>query len=49
MTELFKDGDNVLNRIEKVFDFGTRNDVHHTNYFRQPETVKFIRESLGIG
>jgi hypothetical protein len=48
MTELFKDGDNVLNRIEKVFDFGTRNDVHHTNYFRQPETVKFIRESLGI-
>ena len=48
MTELFKDGDTVLNRIERVFDFGTRNDVHHTNYFRQPETVKFIRESLGI-
>lgn len=49
MTELFKDGDNVLSRIERVFDFGTRSDVHHTNYFRQPETVKFIRESLGIG
>ncbi len=49
MTELFKDGDNVLTRIERVFDFGTRNDVHHTNYFRQPETVKFIRESLNIG
>lgn len=48
MTELFKDGDKVLNRVEKVFDFGTRSDVHHTNYFRQPETVKFIRESLGI-
>jgi len=48
MTELFKNGDEVVKRIEKVLDLGTRNDVHHTNYFRQPETVKFIRESLGI-
>jgi len=48
MTELFKDGESVLNRIERTFDFGTRSDVHHTNYFRQPETIRFIRESLGI-
>ena len=27
-------------------DFGTNAVVHHTNYFEQPETVRFIRDKL---
>jgi hypothetical protein len=34
--------------IEKFFDFHTNPRVHHTVYFRQPETPTFIRECLGI-
>jgi len=34
--------------IEKLFDFATNPRVHHTVYFRQPETVTFITECLGI-
>lgn len=48
MTELFKDGETVQRRVEKTFDFGDQPRVHHTNYFQQEETIKFIRESLGV-
>jgi pimeloyl-ACP methyl ester carboxylesterase len=34
--------------IRKLHDFGRSNKVHHTVYFRQPETATFIRESLEI-
>ncbi|HET7871412.1 MAG TPA: hypothetical protein VFL42_02800, partial [Terriglobales bacterium] len=34
--------------VEKLLDFGENEKVHHTVYFRQPETVKFIAESLEI-
>jgi hypothetical protein len=33
---------------KRTLDFGTTADVHHTNYFRQAETVKFIRKSFEI-
>lgn len=32
--------------IGKILDFGTSNQVHHTNYFRQKATIDFISESL---
>jgi hypothetical protein len=32
----------------RVLDFATNGTVYHTNYFRQPKTVKFIGESLEI-
>lgn len=32
---------------DQVLDFGTTDVVHHTNYFAQPSTLDFIRESLG--
>lgn len=32
--------------IREWCDFGTSPLVHHTNYFAQPQTVKFIREKL---
>lgn len=31
---------------EQVFDFGTTDFVHHTNYFAQARTLDFIREML---
>ncbi len=31
----------------QVLDFGTTDHVHHTNYFAQPETVRFLIEKLG--
>lgn len=31
---------------DKILDFGTTDHVHHCNYFRQPETLQFIRESF---
>lgn len=34
--------------IKVARDFGTTDRVHHTNYFRQPETVKAIRDTFGI-
>jgi hypothetical protein len=34
--------------IQKFYDFGKNNRVHHTVYFRQPETPTFIAQSLGI-
>jgi len=33
---------------KNVHDFGTSATVHHTNYFRQRETVEFIRRSYDI-
>ncbi|WP_374566556.1 esterase/lipase family protein [Ideonella sp.] len=30
------------------FDFGTNDRVHHVNYFLQPETIDFIRQSLAF-
>jgi len=32
---------------EQVLDFGTTDTVHHTNYFAQPRTLDFLRESFG--
>lgn len=32
----------------RTLDFGTTADVHHTNYFRQAQTVEFIRKSFEI-
>eukprot|EP00752_Nemacystus_decipiens_P015807 g14117.t1 len=29
-----------------VLDFGTNGTTHHTNYFQNPETIKFIRKVL---
>ncbi|HZS07136.1 MAG TPA: hypothetical protein VFD58_20030 [Blastocatellia bacterium] len=43
MTGIAKDKDLARSRI---LDFGTSNVVHHTNYFLQPETLKFIANSL---
>lgn len=31
----------------RVWDFGTSDRVHHTNYFRQRETLEFIAKVLG--
>ena len=33
---------------DQVFKFGTNDRVHHTNYFRQPDTLNFITEKLQI-
>jgi pimeloyl-ACP methyl ester carboxylesterase len=35
-------------KIQNVHDFKTTNQVHHTNYFQQPETLDFIVQSLKI-
>ncbi len=48
MTELVRDGETVHKRIEKFYDFGDQARVHHTNYFQQEETIRFLRESLGV-
>ncbi len=45
MTDLF---DEEVMPTANVCDFGTTDRVHHTNYFRQPETVEFIARSLAI-
>jgi pimeloyl-ACP methyl ester carboxylesterase len=34
--------------IQKLYDFKRNDTVHHIVYFRQPDTVKFIIDSLGI-
>lgn len=31
-----------------TWNFGTNPDVHHVNYFRQPETIAFLAKSLQI-
>ena len=31
-----------------VYDFGTTNSVHHTNYFRQAPALDFLRQSFGF-
>lgn len=33
---------------DSVHDFGISRTVHHTNYFRQPETVEFIKRKLNL-
>jgi hypothetical protein len=35
-----------INLTDRLWDFGTNGDVHHTNYFQQPQTLDFIRKSL---
>jgi pimeloyl-ACP methyl ester carboxylesterase len=45
MTELF---DSVKVPEAKTYDFGTTDRVHHLNYFQQPETIRFIAQSLNI-
>jgi hypothetical protein len=32
--------------VKEWCDFGNSPKVHHTNYFEQPETIKFIRAKL---
>jgi hypothetical protein len=34
--------------LRKYQDFGQNNKVHHTVYFRQPETSTFVVECLDI-
>ena len=34
--------------IDKLHNFGVKDQVHHTIYFRQPQTVEFIGDCLGI-
>jgi pimeloyl-ACP methyl ester carboxylesterase len=34
--------------VEKIHDFGQNSKVHHTVYFRQPETAEFIVQCLGL-
>ena len=34
--------------IQKMYDFGRSSKVHHTVYFRQPETATFIAECLEL-
>ena len=34
--------------VENTFAFGDTDHVYHTIYFRQPKTIQFIRESLGL-
>lgn len=38
----------LLIPIDSVYDFKTSTVVHHTNYFQQPETVKFLKEKLNL-
>jgi hypothetical protein len=38
--------DNLRIPPEQVLDFGTTDAVHHTNYFTQPRTLDFLRESF---
>ena len=33
---------------KRTLDFGTTSSVHHTNYFRQTETIDFIRKKFKI-
>lgn len=33
---------------ERRKDFSTSSTVHHCNYFRQPETIQFLRDRFGI-
>lgn len=41
-------GDARIVGPQRRLDFGTNDRVHHLNYFLQPETVAFIRRSLGF-
>lgn len=40
-------GDRLTLPDAQVLDFGTTDRIHHTNYFEQRETLRFIRERLG--
>jgi esterase/lipase superfamily enzyme len=33
---------------DRILDFGVNDKVHHTVYFRQPETAEFIAKQFGI-
>jgi len=35
-----------LNPQDRVRDFGTNDQVHHTNYFAQPDVVQFFKDKL---
>jgi pimeloyl-ACP methyl ester carboxylesterase len=35
-------------QVESTLTFGEADHVYHTIYFRQPKTIRFIRESLGM-
>jgi len=35
-----------LNPRARVRDFGTNDQVRHTNYFAQPEVVQFFKDTL---
>jgi pimeloyl-ACP methyl ester carboxylesterase len=40
--------DNQILPASHIHDFGVSEIVHHTNYFRQPETLAFIRKQLAF-
>jgi pimeloyl-ACP methyl ester carboxylesterase len=51
MTQLYRPaiaGGNPFVPITDVHDFGASRVVYHTNYFRQPETVDFIKQKLKL-
>jgi hypothetical protein len=37
------EGNPIPTTPERTLDFGRNDRVHHTNYFVQPETLKFLR------
>lgn len=45
MTDLF---DSVNIPQTHIRNFGTTDYIHHTNYFQQSETIKFIGQSFGV-
>ena len=34
--------------VADILDFGVTNEVFHTTYFRQKDTVEFLRKSFGV-
>jgi len=49
MAVLARHPEETLIPANKILDFGITDTVYHTVYFRQKQTVDFIRKSLSIG
>jgi len=48
--DLVVDTDSMTQNIglKDVLTFGDADHIYHTIYFRQPKTIRFIRQSLGV-
>jgi hypothetical protein len=44
-----KPGMPTIDDNRQILDFGTIDRIHHCNYFLQPETLSFIRDTFGPG